>query len=53
MTIVTIEERIMMINGVKNPRFSLWFWLAEAKRKKILARSKTAGLAPALNEQSQ
>jgi len=43
----------MMINGVKNPRFSLWLWLEEAKRKKILARSKTVDPAPALNEQSQ
>ena len=40
MTIVTIEERIMMINGVKNPRFSLWLWLAEAKRKKYLRDQK-------------
>jgi len=34
MTIVTIEEWITMINGVKNPRSSLWLWLEEAKRKK-------------------
>jgi len=51
MTIVTIKERNMMINGVKKPRSSLWLWLAEAKRKKLLARLKTVGPAPALNEQ--
>jgi len=43
MTIVTIAERIMMINGVKNPRFSLWLWLAEAKRKKNTCAIKNCG----------
>jgi len=51
MTIVTSKERIMMIYGVKNPRSSLWLWLAEAKRKKLLAQFQTVGPAPALNEQ--
>jgi len=51
MTIVTIKERIMMINGAKKTRSSLWLRLAKAKRKILFAQSKTVDPAPALNEQ--
>jgi len=38
MTIVTIKERIMMINGAKKTRSSLWLCLAKAKRKILFAK---------------